>query len=73
MRFVDSLRERPTRAPVSQRTENPVSCPGCQSASIVTTAKDPDESSYWRCKACGEVWNASRHRRASGIADGWRR
>jgi hypothetical protein len=25
-----------------------------------------DENAYWRCSACGEVWNASRRGTASG-------
>jgi transposase-like protein len=38
----------------------PASCPSCRSTSIVSTAKDPDVSSYWLCTACGEIWNVSR-------------
>lgn len=38
----------------------PVACPACQSSLIVTKAKQPDEESYWRCTACGEVWNVAR-------------
>jgi predicted Zn finger-like uncharacterized protein len=38
----------------------PVFCPSCRSPEIVTTAKSPDSSSYWRCTKCGEVWNDSR-------------
>jgi hypothetical protein len=40
----------------------------------VTTSKVVNASSYWRCGACGEVWNIARqaegsryaHRRAFG-------
>ncbi|HVH26765.1 MAG TPA: hypothetical protein VM818_08400 [Vicinamibacterales bacterium] len=38
----------------------PVTCPSCQSSSILTTAKKHDADSYWRCRNCGEVWNAAR-------------
>jgi transposase-like protein len=38
----------------------PTQCPACQSNAITTTARNPDEHSYWRCSGCGEVWNASR-------------
>ncbi|MFN7913960.1 MAG: MJ0042-type zinc finger domain-containing protein [Vicinamibacterales bacterium] len=38
----------------------PEKCPSCGSASIVTTGKIPTADSYWRCDACGEVWNAAR-------------
>jgi len=38
----------------------PTACPACRSSSVTTTAKNPDENSYWRCEKCGEVWNVSR-------------
>ena len=38
----------------------PVTCPACQSSTIVTKAKSPDDDDYWRCTKCGEIWNASR-------------
>lgn len=41
-------------------TNIPAFCPSCRSTEIVTTAKSPDSSSYWRCTKCGEVWNDSR-------------
>jgi predicted Zn finger-like uncharacterized protein len=47
-----------TPAPDTQRT--PGVCPACRSSSIVTTAKNPDADSYWRCTNCGEIWNALR-------------
>lgn len=40
----------------------PTCCPACQSTAIATAAKKPDNSSYWRCTSCGELWNASRSR-----------
>ncbi len=39
----------------------PVTCPTCKSSSIVTTAKNPDANSYWRCTSCGDVWNNARN------------
>jgi len=50
----------------------PASCPACQSTLIVTTAKIPDADSYWRCRSCGEVWNASRMRTDWNRAPKWR-
>jgi ribosomal protein L37AE/L43A len=38
----------------------PVSCPFCQSADLKTKSKSIDESTYWRCAACGEIWNPGR-------------
>lgn len=38
----------------------PEQCPACASSAIVTTTKHPDADSYWRCTACGEVWNVAR-------------
>jgi len=35
-------------------------CPFCKSTDIATTSKSVDVSTYWRCTACGQVWNASR-------------
>ena len=46
-------------APAPQLT-TPTACPVCDSASISTAARTPDENAYWRCSTCGEVWNASR-------------
>jgi predicted Zn finger-like uncharacterized protein len=42
--------------------EGRASCPTCHSVAIVTTAKSPDADSYWRCTACGDVWNDSRRK-----------
>ena len=64
----------PTASPAASRhtVDSPASCPACRSPSIVTTAKIPDENSYWRCKDCGEIWNVSRSRRAPGGGAAWR-
>jgi predicted Zn finger-like uncharacterized protein len=47
-------------SPNTYASDKPVLCPACRSSEIVTTAKSPDADSYWRCTACGEVWNDSR-------------
>ena len=59
--------------PVSVATETrPAVCPACQSSSIVTTTKNPDACSYWRCVNCGEVWNVSRSKKDRDSRRPWR-
>jgi transposase-like protein len=43
----------------------PTQCPTCRSPAVKTTSKIVNNDSYWRCEACGEVWNVGR-RRAAG-------
>ena len=44
-------------------TTTPLACPTCKSADVTTTAgKTITPESYWRCVACGEMWNHARHR-----------
>jgi transposase-like protein len=43
----------------------PTHCPACRSSDVKTTSKVIDASTYWRCGACGEVWNVARLRAAS--------
>jgi transposase-like protein len=38
----------------------PTECPFCHSVAITTAAEKVDASSYWRCTACGEMWNLGR-------------
>ena len=38
----------------------PSACPACRSADITTTSKVVAADTYWRCVACGEVWNVTR-------------
>lgn len=38
----------------------PQSCPSCGATRLVTTAKVPSSSSYWRCLVCGEIWTPAR-------------
>jgi transposase-like protein len=46
-------------------------CPFCRSTNVTTASKALTESTYWRCTACGEIWNPSRaHARRS--ANSWR-
>jgi transposase-like protein len=49
--------------PQKPRVEVPTSCPFCQSANLKTTSKTIDESTYWRCLGCGEIWNHARQSR----------
>jgi transposase-like protein len=40
----------------------PSRCPSCRSNDVRTTSKVVTAASYWRCEACGEVWNVARRR-----------
>jgi hypothetical protein len=40
-----------------QPGDRPDGCPFCDSKAIGTPAKVVTTTSYWRCQACGEVWN----------------
>jgi hypothetical protein len=42
----------------------PTRCPTCGGRQIVTASKTIDRDTYWRCVACGEVWNRDRCRSA---------
>lgn len=35
-------------------------CPACRSSNVTTTSHVATAASYWRCLACGEVWNVGR-------------
>ena len=48
-----------------QESNTPQRCPSCRSGDLVTTSKVVSADAYWRCCACGEVWNAGRTRAAS--------
>lgn len=37
-------------------------CPFCRSDRVGTTSKSIGEETYWRCRACGQIWNPSRLR-----------
>jgi transposase-like protein len=47
----------------------PSHCPTCRSQDLKTTSKVVTSASYWRCGACGEVWNVGRLRAASRYVD----
>jgi len=49
----------------------PTFCPACRSPSIWTIARHPDENTYWRCRGCGEVWNASRRGAKTSAGRAW--
>jgi transposase-like protein len=40
-------------------SEEPV-CPFCQKGPVTTTSKKLNDATYWRCHACGQIWNPSR-------------
>jgi transposase-like protein len=40
---------------------HPPACPFCQSGLVTTKSKVVDAATYWRCTACGEIWNPARH------------
>lgn len=46
----------------------PTHCPTCRSQDLKTTSKVVNAESYWRCEACGEVWNVARLRAGSRYA-----
>ena len=50
----------------------PTVCPACESTKIATTARNPDQNTYWRCGSCGEVWNASRRNTVPNEGYRWR-
>lgn len=50
----------------------PASCPFCRSTEIAAATEKVDASTYWRCKACGEMWNVARlHSRSSSNSRLW--
>jgi ribosomal protein L37AE/L43A len=54
------------RRPIpGEPTEPPDRCPQCGSPRVKTTSKAITASTYWRCEACGEIWNVGR-RQPSG-------
>lgn len=50
-------------------TTAPAHCPTCRSQDVMTVSKVVNSASYWRCGACGEVWNAARRQEASRYTD----
>ena len=52
----------PDRVP-EQQIQIPIQCPECRSKTIGTSAATITANTYWRCEACGAVWNEGRFRR----------
>lgn len=50
----------------------PKVCPFCSSPNVKTTSKTVTVSTYWRCTACGQIWNAGRLQRGSRAAGSFR-
>jgi hypothetical protein len=50
--------------------QRPDACPFCQSRAVGTLAKVITPSTYFRCQACGEIWNPAR---LDGVRHGHRR
>ena len=61
----DYLYSRTPIAPVEKAVQRPEACPFCQSKAVGTLAKVITASTYWRCQACGEMWNPERHERTT--------
>lgn len=40
----------------------PAACPICRSPRVTSTNAKTNVSTYWRCEACGEIWNPGRAR-----------
>lgn len=53
---------------VDEKGDTPTHCPTCRSKDLTTTSKVANAASYWRCAACGEVWNVGRLREGSRYA-----
>jgi transposase-like protein len=62
----------PVRSSPTNPADAPTRCPACQSRAISTTARNPDEHTYWRCDGCGEVWNAARREATRRGGHPWR-
>jgi hypothetical protein len=39
---------------------DPTSCPFCRATTLRSPGEKFDANAYWRCEACGEMWNAAR-------------
>jgi transposase-like protein len=68
----DSFGKGAAEPPRGTEAAIPTVCPACQSPSISTTARKPDDNSYWRCSSCGEVWNAARRTARPARTNPWR-
>ena len=43
----------------------PAPCPFCGSSKVMTASEKVDASTYWRCEACGQMWNLGRLKTSS--------
>ncbi|MGH9253290.1 MAG: hypothetical protein ACRD3C_01835 [Vicinamibacterales bacterium] len=41
-------------------SDKPAACPFCRSAAVSTTSKAINDTTYWRCGTCGQIWNHAR-------------
>lgn len=64
--------DRPAPPAAAPASTLPSTCPACQSSSIASAAKRPDATTYWRCDACGEVWNVGRRQAGRPGGPRWR-
>jgi transposase-like protein len=64
MRYPESAETTEAAAPVTV----PSNCPTCRSSEVTTVSKVVTAATYWRCGACGDVWNAGRRREVTGYS-----
>jgi len=65
-------RDKPATNETEKATITPPShCPTCRSRNISTVSKVVTAASYWRCEACGDVWNVGRRNEGDRYSD-WR-
>src|SRR6185503_13740152 len=57
-----SVSRQHDEVPAAALPAAPSACPFCQSAKISTPSEKVDASTYWRCDACGQMWNVARLR-----------
>jgi len=43
-----------------QQQVTPRVCPSCRSTEVTAAGRKVNASTYWRCEACGHVWNPER-------------
>ncbi len=60
MPYLDRDRLSRTDEPAASEVAVVTECAFCHSTRVSTTSKTVTEATYWRCLACGEIWNPSR-------------
>ena len=77
----DPTRQQRKDAPVNRQLADddqagdrlsPAPCPFCGSSKVRTASEKVDASTYWRCEACGQMWNVGRLRASSRFGYGGR-